>query len=205
MCEDYSRLFKAMCDETGLESVMVTGNARDFYKPYRNAHDNPHAWNAVKIDGEWYLLDATWAAGYTNPEVTKFTRKLMPGFFMTQPEWFVQGHFPDEEQWQLLDRPVDKKSFSKLPLINFGQDRYPITDFSEQVTTNGGEMEFRIKLEQKPKYLELVTRKGKPVKHTRKTEDGFEVFRFSGRGIRDVILVGGPSRSRLSWMARYDL
>ena len=26
----------------------------------------PHAWSAVKLQGEWFLSDATWAAGATS-------------------------------------------------------------------------------------------------------------------------------------------
>ncbi len=208
VCEDYSLLFKALCDEAGLEAAYITGNARDFYKPYRSAHNNPHAWNAIKIDGQWYLLDATWAAGHTNPEVTKFTRKISPGFFMTPPAWFAQYHFPDEPKWQLLDQPLDKKSFPNQPMVNFGQNDYPVLDFSKQVADTGGkgfDREFRIKLGNQPKYFMLATRKGKPIKHSRQTEGGYEVFRFSSRGVRDLVVYCGKSQKRMGWLAKYDL
>lgn len=80
ICQDYSKLYKAMCDATGLECVIVTGDARDFFKPYRHIHDNPPAWNAVKIGGQWQLLDVTWGPGYLH--IDKFTRKLATGYFM---------------------------------------------------------------------------------------------------------------------------
>ena len=28
-----------------------------------NTDDGAHAWNKVKIDGTWFLMDATWSAG----------------------------------------------------------------------------------------------------------------------------------------------
>ncbi len=208
VCEDYSLLFKAICDEADIEAAYIVGNARDFHKPYRTAHDNPHAWNAIKIDGEWHLLDVTWAAGHTNSAVTKFSRKISPGFFMTNSAWFAQNHFPDEPKWQLLDQPLDKKSFPKQPMINFGQGDYPVLDFSKQIIDikgSGFNKEIRIKLEKQPKYFMLTTRKGKPIKHTRQTEAGYEVFRFSSRGVRDLVVYCGKSQKRMGWLAQYDL
>jgi len=209
ICEDYSRLFKALCDHAGLEAVVVTGNARDFYKPYRSAHNNPHAWNAVKIDGQWHLLDATWAAGYTDPEVSKFTRKLSAGYFKTPPAWFAQNHFPDDPDWQLLEKPLDKNAFSRQPLINFGESEFVIEDFSWEVKTvqgNGHDREIRIKFREAPPYFFLATRKSKLIPFAHQHEDGYEVFRFSGRGNSDVTIFGGKAKQgRQGWLAQYDL
>ena len=208
VCEDYSQLFKAMCDAVGVEAVVIHGNARDFYRPHRSAHNNPHAWNAVKIDGQWHLLDATWAAGYTDPEVKKFSRKLASGFFMPPPAWFAQNHFPDDEKWQLLETPVDKAAFAQQPMINFGQDDFPILDFSENIAAVNGkgyDRELRIKLSKQPKFLALATQKGKAIKHTRISENGYEVFRFSSRGVRDLVLYGGNSQKKMGWLGKYDL
>lgn len=210
VCGDYARLFHALCESAGLEAVIVTGNARDFHKPYRNAHDNPHAWNAVKVGGRWALFDPTWAAGYTNPEVTRFTRKLSPGFFMTPPAWFALDHFPDDEKWQLLDKPLDKKAFADQPLINYGQADYPIEGFSPQPEPAPGNdrmAQIRIKFTRKPEATALATGKGKDVKFTQTTEDGWQVFRFSPKG-RDVMVYGGKPkgrRSTLGWLARYEV
>ena len=209
VCQDYSELFKAMCDEAGIEAKVISGNARDFYKPFRNPRDNPHAWNAVKIDGQWHLLDATWAAGYTNPEVTKFSRNIGPGFFKTPPEWFIQHHFPDDPAWQLLEQPLDEKTFSKLPMINYGQNDYPILDFSARVQKSGDkkfDQEIRLKFERSPAFFMMTNSRQKPVDFSHSKENDFDVFRFSGKGAKDVIIFGSESmRSSYSWLARYDL
>ena len=209
ICGDYSELFKALCDEAGLEAVVVTGNARDFYKPFRSAHDNPHAWNAVKIDGEWRLLDATWAAGRTDENVKKFTRRFSPGFFRTPPAWFAQNHFPDDPSWQLLDPPLDKKAFVRQPLINYGQAQFAIEDFSETALVVQGkdyDREIKIKFNQAPAHFMLATQRQKPIKFSHAKEDGYDVIRFSGKGVREVVLFGGKSVHGMhEWIARYDL
>ncbi|MBE6693373.1 MAG: hypothetical protein E7589_01215 [Ruminococcaceae bacterium] len=47
VCQAYSLGFIALCHEAGLEAKTVISDAMD------------HAWNAVKIDGEWYHIDVT--------------------------------------------------------------------------------------------------------------------------------------------------
>ncbi len=207
ICGDYSRLFKAMCDAAGLEAVILTGVSRDFYRPYRNAQDNPHAWNAVKIDGNWHLLDATWAAGIVNPEVTKFTRKVSPGFFKTPPAWFAQSHLPEDEKWQLLDAPVSKKNFPDQPLINYGQMDYPVEDFSPtlQATAGGNEFEIRFRFSTIPKAFNVTTGNGRPVDFEKTEENGWVVLRFSKRTREVVVFAGESLRSKMDWLARYEV
>lgn len=49
VCSSYASAFKLLADLAGLDSIVVTGRL-----------DNvPHAWNKVKIDGEWRNVDPT--------------------------------------------------------------------------------------------------------------------------------------------------
>ncbi len=50
MCASYSSAFKVLADEAGLESMVVTGYLEG---------NLPHAWNRVKIDGQWLSVDST--------------------------------------------------------------------------------------------------------------------------------------------------
>ena len=65
VCEEYAQSFKKICDLLGIEAVVIKGNVRnvpsEIGKPESNTN---HAWNAVKLNGKWTILDATWAAGY---------------------------------------------------------------------------------------------------------------------------------------------
>lgn len=50
VCEGYSRAFQLLCNKANIDCVMVSGTV-----------DNTnHAWNCVKIGGEWYQIDVTW-------------------------------------------------------------------------------------------------------------------------------------------------
>lgn len=50
VCQSYALSYKLLCSMSGVESRVITG--------YLNG-DLPHAWNSVKLDGEWYQTDCT--------------------------------------------------------------------------------------------------------------------------------------------------
>ena len=50
VCSSYAGAFKLLAEEAGLECIVVTG--------YLDG-ELPHAWNKVKIDGEWQIVDST--------------------------------------------------------------------------------------------------------------------------------------------------
>lgn len=53
LCEGYAKAFKLLADEAGIPCVYVNGFVDD------NGQPQPHAWNEVCIDGEWYAVDVT--------------------------------------------------------------------------------------------------------------------------------------------------
>lgn len=131
VCSGYASLFKALCDFSGLDAEIITGYARFSYEDLgKERIEVNHAWNAVKIDGEWELVDATWGSGYTDERVKHFTKSYSDNFFLTDPKQFVLNHFPREKKWQLLDRPVSKRRFSTYPYIWEGYYRHKVTAFA---------------------------------------------------------------------------
>lgn len=54
-CQGYSEAFTALLMISGIETKVISGDALDSSATYQ-----PHAWNLVKIDGDWYHADATW-------------------------------------------------------------------------------------------------------------------------------------------------
>ncbi|MCD3216000.1 transglutaminase, partial [Clostridium botulinum C] len=56
VCESYSKAMHLLLNEAGIECKYATG-----YKKNRDGRQGGgHAWNIVKLDNEWYNLDATW-------------------------------------------------------------------------------------------------------------------------------------------------
>ena len=50
VCEGYARAFQLLCNKANIDCVLLSGTADS---------DN-HAWNGVKISGDWYQIDVTW-------------------------------------------------------------------------------------------------------------------------------------------------
>ncbi len=115
VCDGYSDLFDSMARKTGLEVVKISGYAKGYqYSLGKGLGAKPnHAWNAIKINGEWKLMDCTWGAGYVG-EDKKYHRRFSPYYFLAPPEEFIYAHFPEDEKWQLLPHPISKDEFVQL-------------------------------------------------------------------------------------------
>lgn len=113
VCQDYSNLFKALCDASDIKCFVISGYSKGYgFNPKKSFGMPDHAWNAVEIDGEWHLVDATWGSGYINSE-TKFVRSFNEKFFLGEPKDFILTHLPIDPMWQLLKCPLTIENFSK--------------------------------------------------------------------------------------------
>ena len=56
LCAGYSYAYQFLCEQIGLDCNYVAGTT--------NA--GSHAWNKVKIDGQWFLVDSTWDGSFTS-------------------------------------------------------------------------------------------------------------------------------------------
>jgi hypothetical protein len=210
VCQDYSELFAFMAQAVGLEAVVIDGNARNKQRPFSSRLGESHAWNAVKIDGQWGLLDATWAAGYVEGDCAKFVQRLAPGFFLPAPAMFAQDHWPNEPSWQLLDEPLGQEAFSAQPLLNYGQTNYRLTYFSPAAEAVPGEEELRqlrFKFVGTPPVLAVQSSTGRPIAaKSSQDEEGYLVLRFPARSLSELIIFGadGPGKPG-GWLAKYKL
>ncbi len=118
VCEGFSSLFEALGKAAGLEIVTVSGWARGYGsevgEPIRGGPD--HAWNAVRVNGHWKLVDPTWGGGVLD-EAGKYVRRFDEYFFFTPPEKLIATHFPEDAAWQLLDPAVTRAQFDGQPFI----------------------------------------------------------------------------------------
>ncbi len=59
VCEGIAKAFKLLCDSVGLPCIVVIGYADNKGEFTENTL---HAWNLVKVLGQWYHVDPTWDA-----------------------------------------------------------------------------------------------------------------------------------------------
>ena len=114
VCQHYSELFLAMSKSVGLKSYLINGYTRDVFG---NIADLSHAWNGIKIDSNFFMIDVTWAAGYELQG--KYIHKFRDDYFLKTPKDFIKDHMPFDPIWQFLDNPINNneflsKDFSKL-------------------------------------------------------------------------------------------
>ena len=117
VCQDYSELFKAMCDRAGIPCYVINGYAKGFgYTPGLKFDKSNHAWNIIWLDNNYISMDLTWASGYIEyvDNGWKYFSKPDISQLFAAPENFVEKHLPADPKWQLLHYPVSMNSFLKF-------------------------------------------------------------------------------------------
>ena len=114
VCGGYANIFQRLAELMGLKTEYVTGYSKAFgYTPGEDVTRNRHAWNMVRINNRWYLLDPTWGSGYIDDE-GKFVRRLNEYYFLTPPKELILTHFPEDSKYQMMSRPVTLKQFKEF-------------------------------------------------------------------------------------------
>jgi len=85
VCNGYAKAMSLMCGIEGIECYKIKGGAGkndDTKSSYPQ-----HAWNKIKIDGKWYVVDTTWAnERYSLDEVNTYEVLKHNTLFMTERE-----------------------------------------------------------------------------------------------------------------------
>ena len=116
VCEGYARLLVEFGRITGDKIMYVTGEVRE---PHGELAPVGHAWNAVEINGSWYLMDATW----DDPVMSDGSDAYGTDYLFIPPELAGLNHFPDEPRWQLRETPLSRAEFLRQPLATPGLAR----------------------------------------------------------------------------------
>lgn len=88
VCEGYAKAFQYLMNEIGVENTIVIGTGTNS----KNQTEN-HAWNYVKLNGQWYAVDVTW----DDPIITgwgKLTKKARYEYFLRGSKTMNENHFP---------------------------------------------------------------------------------------------------------------
>ena len=125
VCEGYARLMVALGKAAGIEIAYITGFIREAGRHIdgdatddavkASLEGSRHAWNAVKVDGQWLLVDATWdnpVGGKRGPD-----DRVLSTYLMTPPHLFRLDHLPEETAWQLSQVPLSAGEFARQPLL----------------------------------------------------------------------------------------
>ena len=81
-CEGYAKSMQYLCDLSGIESTVIVGT---------NSAGSSHAWNVIKLGGNWYNVDCTWDDPILSEPVKN---NLRHRYFGVPDEWIHEkSHF----------------------------------------------------------------------------------------------------------------
>ncbi len=84
VCEGYAKTMKLLLEKVGIETHYVTGKA----------DGGDHAWNLVKVDGEYFYIDATW-----NDPVPNRVGEISYKYFLVPSVTLKKDHSWDDKQF----------------------------------------------------------------------------------------------------------
>jgi transglutaminase superfamily protein len=121
ICEGYARLFKTMCGYSGIPCSVVSGYTKNHPSQIGKMGPLDHAWNFMLIDGQYYWLDATWAAGgctrnLKTGKLKKFIKSFDDYYWLTPIEKFSRNHFP-KDTTLLASAPITKKQYKNAAYV----------------------------------------------------------------------------------------
>ena len=132
-------------------------------------------WNAAYVQNSWRFIDSFWASacvvgrrsgewalvdsdGNTQDEDEvhegKTEHRVNEFYFMPDPDQLIYTHFPDEESWQLLEKPMTIAEYEDHFYVRerfhiLGMKTAPQSHKSAVVKTSGGEMNIYFSLTNK--------------------------------------------------------
>ena len=133
--EGFAQLFHALCVAGGLQCLRIRGVEKQLNQRTDQVLRNKHAWNAIKVDGEWSFVDCVFSCGqWVDPPSGSsasaqaaqalarasvhqgtWAQMFSDAYFCTPPSLFILEHFPTS-----CDDPFNKvlpQEYNNLQLL----------------------------------------------------------------------------------------
>ena len=120
ICRGYADLLTLLCQKAGIYARTVTGYAKS--SGDKADSTDFHAWNAIRVSGQWHLFDVTWASNYL--ERTKEVDSRFDQYFQQSSENFTKRHFPFDPIWQLNNQIIPRYFFFSDTVTNWVASDY---------------------------------------------------------------------------------
>jgi len=130
VCLGYAYLVKELALHAALSCQVVGGYGRTARSNIGGNGIPNHAWNAINLNGKWYLCDATWSSGAIDEHEGRFIRHYNDEYFLTDPVLFARNHFPLDTAWLLLKHKPALGQFLNGPLIYKSAITYSVNNIT---------------------------------------------------------------------------
>lgn len=128
ICGDYCNFFHHLCIRIGMKEedvICIQGKVKlqSMDKSVELLGTAPHAWNAVKINDTWKLVDCTFGAGFIISKTKEFKKSLNLFYFFPDAIHLIYSHFPNEPQHQFIydeqgTHPISFEEWMSLPIVH---------------------------------------------------------------------------------------
>lgn len=85
VCQGYANATQYLLQQLGVQSTIIHGKA----------NDESHAWNLVKLDGEYYLTDATWGNSRYLMQDNSIQKQIDYRYLNATSAFFAETHVPE--------------------------------------------------------------------------------------------------------------
>lgn len=204
VCTGYAWLVQRLATHAAIPCVIVNGYGRTAKAGNLISGKPNHSWNAVQLNGKWYLCDPTWSSGSYDMDRETYVRNLDLSYFLAEPTVFVRNHYPVDKNWMLLEAQASKlnptfNEFLTGPLVYSGAYKHNITRLSPDTfdlqTTQGDTISFSFISDKQIENIELAVHREEinffhlvPVKDTTGRYSVNHVFTDKGRHVVHVLL-----------------
>ncbi len=168
ICQAYAELFYLYASKMGLDVELITGDAT-FYGALES---RPHAWNLIKLDDDYYHVDATWGElvklknetlvdySYFNLNDSQMSKthhwkqEDYPKCTQNQYNYYIHKNLVASSEAELIEIINNNQSKVYTILLNFQYDDFD--SLLQDLCTNLGTDKIKYSLKNSVLYVELL-------------------------------------------------
>ncbi len=201
ICTGYAFIVQELSILANLNCKIIHGYGQTSMTSIDNSDPPNHSWNAIKLNGKWYLCDPTWASGIPDPETHIFKFEYNDGYFLSNPELFNINHFPKDQKWTLSDMGSHTfESFLNAPIlygkayIHLSKHEMPNTMHQELNRNEKVEFKYQLKKSINEEHVKFIIDNGHMTKTARPKTVSIDKqflsieYQFTSKGFYDLHL-----------------
>ena len=144
VCDGYSKAFGMLMSKLGIDCMYVTGTGKLM----------PHAWNCVKIDGDFYYTDITWDDPTSSDRTDTSADNISYTYFALTSEMFEKTHKAEEKYFTYPECTATKYNY----YMNNGMhlEKYYFNAFSDAVEAQAGNDRIYIAFSDADEYQKAI-------------------------------------------------
>lgn len=109
VCQGYADFIEQFCIGINLPCITIVGYAdNNSWQRHIEKIGTNHAWNLVKINHQWRLLDVTWIDRPNDSNNTEGEFMWFDKYFLGDPKIFAEDHFPKNELFRFTQLYFNK-------------------------------------------------------------------------------------------------